>query len=138
MSFEVSIDRCLICPTQDPFHISEFFAGALSAVNRRRVTVATGAQHHEILFSPIFGILATAINVVHISSGGAYSLQEVTEDAPAVITGFRYHVLPFAMRDQFALSIAFGFDPSGPLRLWLWMEGHDRAGIYLRMPGMQS
>ena len=89
MSFEVSIDRCLIRTTQDPFHISEFLAGALSAVNGRRVTVATGTQHHEILFSPIFGILATAIDVVHIGSGGAYSLQEVTEDAPAVITGFR-------------------------------------------------
>ena len=138
MPFEVSIDRCLICTTQDPFHISEFFAGALSAVNGRRVTVATGAQHHEILFSPVFGMLATAIDVVHISSGGAYSLQEVTEDTPAIITGFRQSILTFAMRDQFVLPFAFGFDPIGPLRLWLWIEGHDRAGMYLRMPGMQS
>ena len=135
MSFEVSIDRCLVCPTQDPFHISKFFAGALSAVNGRRVTVATGAQHHEILLAPIFGILATAIDVVHIGSGGAYSLQEVTEDTPAVITGFRQDILTFAMRDQLALSIAFGFDPIGPLRLGLRTEGHDRAGIYFRMPG---
>ena len=100
--------------------------------------MATGAQHHKILFSPISVIFATAIDVVHIDSRSADTLQEVTEDAQAVITGFRQDVLTLAMRDQFALSIAFGFDPIGPLRLGLWMEGHDRAGIYLRMPGMQS
>ena len=87
MSFEVSIDRCLIGTTQDTFHVGKFLAGALSAVNGRRVTMATGARHHEILLSPVFGMLATAIDVVHIDSGGADSLQEVTEDTPAIITG---------------------------------------------------
>ena len=97
MAFELMVDRCLIGTAPHPFHISKFLACALPAVNGRRMTMATGAQHHKILFSPIFVIFATAIDVVHIDSRSADTLQEVTEDAQAVITGFRQDVLTLAM-----------------------------------------